>query len=415
MPPFARVFGVSVVVALAAHVQADWPQYRGPNHNGISEEKVLAPWPEGGPKVLWTKNVGAGLGSFAVKDGRAFYMGADGDAESCFALDVKTGTQAWATPIGPTQRRRDGQGGNGPGSTPVVADGKVYVYGSRLKLACLNAADGKVVWEHDIQKDFNGQADSQRAIRSWGNTCSPVVDGDLVIVMGGGDQQAFLAFNKDTGAVAWKTQTEELTQATPTLATIHGVRQLIFLVQSGLVSVEPKTGKVLWKQPFSSATAIGASPVVDGDVVYASIGYGVGGSAFRISKEGDTFSSKQLWYTKKESMQQWSTPVIKDGHLYAIHGGGNRATLQCVELTTGKVAWNGPGVGQGEVMLVDGKLIVQCANGKLLLVDPSPAAYKEISSAQPLTGQAWGWAAYSNGIFLYRTTTQAAAVDLSLR
>jgi outer membrane protein assembly factor BamB len=394
---------------------ADWPQYRGPNGDGISPEKMLSAWPSSGPKVLWKQKVGGGLGSFAIKNDHAFFLAADGDNESCHAIELKTGKPIWTMPIGPTQSRSSGQGGSGPGSTPVADGDKVYVYGSRLKLICFNAADGKTVWQHDIQREFGGQADSQRAISSWGNACSPIVEGDLVIIQGGGNGQLFIAFNKTTGAVAWKKETGAMTQSTPAVATIGGVRQVIFLVQSGLVSLDPKTGDALWKQPYQGATAIGASPVVSGDIVYCSIGYNVGGGAFQVTKNGDRFEVKQLWRTPGKNMQQWSTPVIHNGYVYSLDsaGGPRSAKLQCVELKTGNLVWAGPAVGQGETVLIDGKLIVQAASGKLLLVDPTPQGYKEISSAQPLDGQAWGWPAFSNGVFLYRTYTEAAALDLS--
>jgi outer membrane protein assembly factor BamB len=402
-----------VVVACALPARADWPAYRGPRGDGISEEKMLSNWPADGPKVLWKTRLGDSLGSFAIKDGRVYCLGANGTDEECVALDFQTGDKIWTTPLGRTQERRQGQGGNGPGSTPVADGDKVYTYGSRLLLACLNASDGKVVWKHDIQSDFNGQANEARAIRSWGSSSSPIVTGDLVIVQGGGSGQSFIAFNKSTGEVVWKKHTETLTHATPTLATIHDVPQLIFLTQSGLVAIDPKTGELLWKQAYAPATAIAASPVVSGNIVYCSIGYGVGGGAYEISRDGSTFTSKELWRTRGQSLNQWSTPVVKDGYLYSIHGQRN-ATLQCVDIKTGKVLWNGPQVGQGEVMLIDNKLLVQCADGKLLLADPDPSGFKQIATAQPLRGQSWGWPAFSNGVLVYRTNVEAAAVDLSV-
>ncbi len=408
---------VLLVLALVATTAwADWRQFRGSNGDGISTEKMLESWPETGPKVLWKMNVGAGLGAPVIRGDKAYFLAQEDSNETCFAIELRTGKAIWSTPLGPTQSRRSaGQGGPGPSSTPAIEGDKVYTYGSMLKLACLNAADGKIVWEHDVQSEFNGQAQSSGAIRAWGSACSPVVEGDLVIVPGGGDGQAFLAFNKTSGEVAWKKETEILTHATPAVATIAGVRQVIFFTQFGLVSVAPQTGEVLWKQAYQSATAIGASPVVSGDIVYCSIGYGIGGGAFQIAKEADTFSVKQLWRTKGQAMNQWSTPVIKDGYVYLIHGTGNdkKAALQCIELATGKLMWTGPAVGQGEILMADGKLIIQTATGRLLLVDPGPQSYKEISSTQPLTGQAWGWPAFGNGVFIYRTNKEAAAIDLS--
>jgi outer membrane protein assembly factor BamB len=405
--------GIGVLIAPA---KADWPQYRGPNGDGVSAERMLASWPTDGPKVLWKIKIGDGLGSFAIKDGRAYTLGAYGDNEACVAVDMKTGQQIWSTPLGITQDRNAGQGGGGPGSTPTVDGDRVYVYGSLLKLTCMNAADGKIIWQHDIQEKFAGQGDNVMGIRSWGSTASPVIDGEKVIIHGGGRGQCYLAFNKTSGDLIWKSGSDTFTHATPTLATIGDVRQAIFFCQNAVVGIDVSDGKELWRHRAGSAPALACSPIVSGDIVYTSAGYNIGALVLQVSKEGDKFTAKQLWTARNHSTNQWSTPVVKDGYLYGIHGGGNRgATIQCVELATGKLQWNGPAVGQGEVLLVDNKLLVQCADGRLLLVEPDPKAFKEISKAQPLRGQAWGWPAFSDGIFVYRTNVEAAAVDLSAK
>jgi outer membrane protein assembly factor BamB len=404
---------VAVVGLFVAAARADWPQYRGPNGDGISAEKMLSSWPSEGPKVLWKIPIGDGLGSFAIKDGRVLTLGAYGDFEDCVALDLKTGQKLWSTRLGITQDRGRDQGGGGPGSTPTIDGDRVYVYGSLLKLTCINAADGKIVWQQDIQEKFAGQGENVMGIRAWGSTASPVIEGDMVIIHGGGRGQSFLAFNKMTGEPIWKSGGETFTHATPTLANLGGVRQAVFFCQNAIVGVDVRDGKVLWRHRAGSAPALAASPIVSGDIVYTSAGYGIGALVLRITKTGDAFTATQLWTARNHSTNQWSTPVLREGYLYGIHGTGNRATLQCVELAGGKLQWNGPAVGQGEVLMVDDKLLVQCADGKLLLVDPNPTAFRQISSAQPLRGQAWGWPAFSNGIFVYRTNVEAAAVDLS--
>jgi outer membrane protein assembly factor BamB len=194
------------------------------------------------------------------------------------------------------------------------------------------------------------------------------------------------------------------------------VRQAIFFCQNSVVGIDVNDGKELWKHRAGSAPSLACSPIVSGDIVYTSAGYNIGALVLQITKEGDKFAAKQLWATREHSTNQWSTPVLKNGYLYGIHGQGNRgARLQCVELASGKVQWTGPAVGQGEVLMVDDKLLVQCADGRILLVDPNPQAYKELSTTQPLRGQAWGWPAFSEGVLYYRTNIEAAAVDLSAR
>ncbi len=401
----------------------DWPQYRGPQNNGISTEKIAAPW-AAKPNVLWTINVGQGMGALSIKDGKGFYLAATNSntTESCLALDIKTGKQIWSTPLGRAFERTAGQGGPGGSAagTPLIDGDKVYAYTSKFVLACLNAADGKILWQHNIVKEYHGQEDTP-GIDAWANASCPLIEGDLLLIAGGGPGETFLAFDKTDGKLAWKKHTDLLTQSTPILATIHGVRQIIFFMQSGLVSLDPKTGDILWKQPHDFRTAAAASPVVggpNGDIVYCSVGYSVGGGAYQITKTGDKFSSKTLWRLQGKSMNHWSTPVYKDGYLYGIFSASDPESgpLACVELATGAEKWKVPGIGQGEVLLIDGKLLVQCADGRLLLAEATPTGFKQTSQTQPLEGQAWGFPAYSNGILYYRTNVdpaKAAAVDLS--
>ncbi len=405
------LFASLVTGALPLFACADWPQYRGPTSDGITAEKMPSPWPAGGPKVLWKNPVGAGFGSFAVKGGKAWYL-ADADGQdACYSIDLKTGKELWSAKFG--KSIVDGNG-NGPRSTPVIDGDKVYALGTWLKLACFNAADGKVVWLHDLAAEFSGQTKTG-GIKEWGSASSPVVEGDLVIVAGGGAGQAFMAFDKATGKVAWKNGDDKITHATPLPATIQGVRQAIFFMQSGLVALEPKTGERLWQYKFPFSVSTAASPVVSGDIVYCSAGYGVGGGACKISKTGDKFSATEIWRTPGKTINHWSTPVLIDGHLYGLFGFKEHKTepLKCIELATGKEVWSQPGFGQGQVILVDGKLVVQGDQGQLVLVEPSPAGYKEISRCQPLVGKAWGFPAYTDGILLYRTNQQMAALQVA--
>jgi outer membrane protein assembly factor BamB len=408
---FCTVFAGSTVAL------ADWPQYRGANGDGIYAEKALASWPASGPKVLWKKPSGEGIGSIAIQGEKAFYTAADGAAEACVALDLKTGKPLWSKLLDQEKADRSGdQGGPGPCSTPAVSGDKVYAYSSHLILVCFSIADGKEVWKHDVAAEFAGQTNTG-AVQKWGSATSPIVEGDLVIVSGGGAGQTFLAFNKETGAVVWKKHDEKMTHSTPVPAEIGGVRQVIFLMQSGLVSLDPKTGEILWKAPYKYNVATGASPVVVGDIVFCTAGYNVGGGAFQVTAVGGKFSAKELWQTPNKAMGQWTTPIVKDGFLYLINGSGavDNAKLQCVDLKTGQLKWDGPAVGQGQLLLVDGKLIVQTSKGKLLLADPNPQAYKELASAQPISGQAWGLPSISEGILVYRTNKEIAAVDLSTK
>lgn len=417
-------FATSLAAALTVQA-ADWPQYRGPSLDGSTTEKIATKWPAGGPKALWKVPAPNGFSSFTVAGGKAFTQVTRNvggvDREVAIALDANTGKEAWAFPVGGTAYGHNGgnagapgnDGGDGPRSTPTVVAGKVYVLSSDLALFCLDANTGKQVWTHDLMKEFAG-----RNI-TWKNAASPLVDGNLVFVAGGGAGQSLLAFNKDTGALAWKSQDETITHSTPVVATIHGVKQVVYFMKSGLVSVAAADGKLLWKAPYRFNVSTAITPVVAGDVVYCSAGYGVGGGAFKVSKAGAAFKADQLWQIPgdKEVANHWSTPVFKDGHLYGMFQFKEYGTgaLKCVELATGKVKWSKPGFGPGNVILLGGQVLALSDAGDLVVVEASPSAYTEVSRAKAVTGKCWSTPVVSNGRVYVRSTKEAACFDVSAK
>jgi outer membrane protein assembly factor BamB len=417
MRKWSKVFAAAMVTASSLVFAADWPQYRGPNLDGTTSEKDIAKrFPKGQPKTLWKKPVGNAFGSFAVAGGKAYLFMEKGGKEVCVALNPDNGEQLWATPIDKTIF--ENQGGNGPRTTPTIDGDRVYVFGTYFKLACLNAADGKPVWEKELAKEHSAQTNDNRTIKAWGNAMSPVIVGDMVIVAGGGAGQTFLAFNKSDGKLIWKSGDEKVTHATPTLATIHGQQQLIFFVQSGLVSLDPKDGKELWRFAFPFKIATASSPIIggkNGDVVYCSAGYGVGSAACRVSKDGEKFSASQLWRAESENMNHWTTPVHLDGHLYGIFGFRQLGTapLECIDIETGKKTWSKPGFGSGGgTILVDGHVLVQGDKGDLTLVKASPDKYEEEGRIQALGGKCWTMAIVVDGRIYSRSDNQAVCIEL---
>ncbi|HLH55519.1 MAG TPA: PQQ-binding-like beta-propeller repeat protein [Verrucomicrobiae bacterium] len=407
--------------ALSFCAAENWNQYRGNAGDGLSTESSPRPWPANGPKRLWTAATPAGFSSFVVADGKAFTIVArevDGAlAEVCLALDAQNGKELWATPTGHAKYRGGGDsgaegntGGDGPRSTPAVSDNKVYVYSAQLVLSCLDAQTGKVLWQKDILRDFGGKN------IGWESAMSPVTDGKLVYIAGGGAGQGMLAFDKQSGAVAWKNGDEQMTHATPVIATLGGVRQVIYLMQSGLVSLDVANGKILWRFPFTYRTATGCSPVVDGNIVFCTAGYGVGGAACEVTKVGNSFEAKELWRIKGDNSvaSLWSTPVCKDGYLYGMisfkkFGNG---PLKCIDLKTGQVKWEQPGFGAGNVVAVGNDLVALADDGELVLVEARPDGYKELARTKAVTGKCWSTPALSNGRLYVRSTKESACLDL---
>jgi outer membrane protein assembly factor BamB len=411
-------------MALSCAVSAaDWPQFRGPNHDGASSEKILTAWPAAGLPAIWKEPMTDGFSGITLDGGKAYTLEArelnGAEQEVCVALDANTGHELWAEPLGVAQYdgggdsgTPDNNGGDGPRSTPACDGGKVYTYSSRMVLKCMDAASGKQIWACDIKGEYAGHN------IHWESAASPLIEGNLVYVAGGGAGEALLAFDKNNGKLVWKGQDDKMTQSTPVSATILGVRQVIFFTQAGLLSVAPDTGAVLWRFPFRFSVATAISPVVCGDIVYCSAAYGIGTSACKISKTADGFAAEQVWHQPANVLaNHWSTPVYSEGYVYGISGQAKygKAPLVCVEAATGKVVWSQPGFGPGGCTLVDGCVLVLSDSGDLVLVKATPAAYQEMARSHVLAGKCWNAASVSNGRIYARSTKEGASLDVSVR
>jgi outer membrane protein assembly factor BamB len=418
--------GSFVFLAAAQVCAGDWPQYRGPNHDGISTETIRTNWSEEAPRQIWKVPLDPGLSSFSISGGRAFTLvrrSVSGqDQEFCVALNADTGHELWASdPLGRAYYPDGGVGiDDGPRSTPSVDGDRVYVLTSYLGLYCLSITNGAILWSKDIMSQY-GSDDVD-----WQSAASPLIEGDRVFVFANAPNQCLLAFHKSDGSEAWRGQNDVMTQASPIAATIAGVRQVIFFARSGLVSVVPETGAVLWRYPFRFSLSTAASPVVGGDVVYCSAAYGGGAGTVRITNSGGQLMTNEVWRIpfSNRLMNHWATPVFHDGYLFGIYGQQDPTLLlRCVDFANGVEKWNQSGVGNGGVLSVSGHVLVLAEDGNLLLVKPDPAAYTEVARYRALDGSSnsipglavkcWNVPAISNGRVYVRSTTEAVCLDVT--
>jgi outer membrane protein assembly factor BamB len=413
---------VAVAVVPLSTALADWPQYRGPQGDGSTSESLKA-WPASGPKVLWKVESPNGFSSFAVGGGKAFTIeGREADGvkqEVLVARDAKTGKELWAQPLCVANYGHDGgnagtgsnKGGDGPRSTPTLVGKTVVTMNAVLGLQAFDAATGQTVWTRDLMKDNAG-----RNIQ-WQNAASPLLDGGLLYVAGGGPGESLLAIDPANGNVVAKAFDEKITHSTPTAATIHGQRQIIYFLQSGLLAVEPKTLKELWRYTFPFRVSTAISPVVAGDIVYCSAGYGVGGGAVKVSKTGGTWKAEEIYRIPgdKQIANHWSTPVLKDGHLYGMfqfkaYGDG---PVKCVDVKTGDVKWEKPGFGPGNVVLAGDKVLALSDAGELVIFQAKADAYSEVARTKILEGKCWTTPVLSDGKVFARSTKEAVCVDVA--
>jgi outer membrane protein assembly factor BamB len=396
-----------------------WTQYRGANGDGIAREKFPEENFAHAAKKLWTAATPDGFSSFAIGGGKAFTV-VSRDVKGapiamCIALDVESGKEVWAAPTGVAMFPKGGDkgaegnsGGDGPRSTPAYSDGKVLIYSADMILQCLNAANGQALWKKDVGREFGG-----RNI-GWKSAMSAVIDDNRVYIAGGGPGESMLAFGLSTGEVIWKVGDEKMTHATPVIAELQGVRQAIFLMQSGLVAVDAANGKSLWKFPFPYSTATACSPVVCGDLVFCTAGYGVGGGACRVTKADGVFSAKEAWRMRGDNTAAslWSTPVYKEGYLYGMisYKKFGNGPLKCLDAKTGQVKWEKEGFGAGNVILSGNTLVALADDGEVVTVKAAPDGYHELSRMKAIAGKCWSTPAFSEGKLFVRSTTEGACL-----
>ena len=407
-----------LILSPLATQAADWPQYRGIAGDGVSSETLK--WKASGLKPVWKTESAGGFSSFSVSEGRAFTLSLkeiDGASQEVVsAHDSTTGKEIWSAALavakydgGGNDGTAENKGGDGPRSTPTIVGKSVVVFNSLLALRSFDAATGKAGWTVDLKAQHEG-----RNIQ-WQNAASPLLEGGLLFIAGGGPGQSVLAVDPADGRVVWKAFDEKITHATPVASTIHGQRQVIFFLQSGLLSVEPKTGKELWRYAFPYKVSTAASPVVGGDIVYCSAGYGVGAGAVKITKEGETFKASEIYRMpgNQPLANHWSTPVLKDGHMYGMfqfkeYGKG---PVKCVNLATGEVKWTKEGFGPGHVILMGNEVVALSDAGEVVRFGATPSEYREISRQKVLDGKCWTTPTVSGGRLFVRSTKEAACLE----
>ncbi len=390
---------------------SDWPQFLGPTRNGVYPGNDLADaWPKSGPPVLWQVDVGQGFSGPVVSDGKLVLFHRPGDKETVECLDAKTGKKLWSFDY-PTHYQDDFGFDEGPRATPAIADGCVYTYGAEGILNCLDLATGTNIWRMDCQKTFGAPKGF------FGIACSPLVEGNAVLMIVGGKGGAgIVAFDKANGKVLWKTSDDEASYSSPVTATVNGRRIGFFLTRVSLVGADPETGKVLFDFPFrppirNSVSA--ATPVIVGDSVFISASYGTGAALLKIKDS----KAETIWTSKEALSNHYATSVHRDGFLYGIDGRTDpgyqpSATLRCVELATGKVRWQQSSFGAAIVTLAGDQLLILTEKGELIRAPASPDAFKPGPRAQVLGSQARAHPALANGLFYARSKDKLVCVDL---
>jgi outer membrane protein assembly factor BamB len=377
---------------------ADWPQWRGPLRNGISQETgLLKEWPKEGPKQIWqVTDVGDGFSTPAVVGDHLYLLSNKGtDDEFVQAREVKDGKQVWATRLG---KSGSNKGPQYPGarSTPTVDGDVLYALGSDGDLACVETAKGEVRWHKNLRTDFGGQPGN------WAYAESPLIDGDVLVCTPGGEKATMVGLNKKTGDVVWTCPVpggDEAAYASAIVMEVGGVRMYVQFLQKGLVGVEAKTGKFLWRyaQTAEKSPANIPSPVAYHDCVYSATGLG-GAGLVKLKSENGGITAEQVYFDKKLPTSIGGVVEVK-GALYGTNG----RELICADFLTGAINWQDKSIGAGSVLYADGCLYLHGENGEVALVEATPTAYHEKGRFTPAgqpnrdKAKAWAYPVVANG------------------
>ena len=399
---------VAVAVVSGSAAGGDWPQWRGPNRDGVSAETgLLKQWPAGGPPAVWTiSGLGKGYGSAAVAGDRLFVQGTEGNASVVFCLRRQDGGKVWSRTLG---RSLDQDKGGGPRGTPTVDGDVLFALSEAGDLACLRIADGAVVWARNILADFGGRNPN------WLLSESPLVDGPHVIVTPGGRGAGLAALDKKTGKTVWTTKelSDAAAYSSAIAVDVQGVRTIITQTSQAAVGVRAGDGKLMWRYTkAANDTANITTPVFFDNRVFVTSAYNTGGALLQLRAENGEVRADEAYFTR-DMMNHHGGVVFVNGHLY----GFSNAILTCLEAATGKVQWRDRSVGKGSLTYADGRLYVLGEVNTVGLVEASPAAYVERGRFS-IADQGWpSWAhpVVAGGRLYLRNQGVLAAHDITAK
>ena len=387
---FALSMGLALLAAAA--VAADWPNYRGPNYDGISAETGWNPLALNEVKMAWQAEIGFGCSSVSVAGGKAYTMGnINKNTDVIYCFDAAGGKERWRYEYPEPLNPKNYEGGTS--ATPTVHEGRVYTFSKSGKVFCMDAETGSVIWNRTLPHKDPG----------WGFSSSGLIVGDTIIFNLG---PAGVALNKTSGQIVWDSGDSECGYATPApFNTADGKTLIVLFGKDSLMAVEPADGKLQWSFPWKTEHDINAAnPVINGDEFLITSGYNRGAALVKVAGQPTA-----VW-ENKAMRSQMSGPVRLGEYLYGI----NQNELTCLEWKTGNTAWAERTVGNGALSAADDKLIVISQRGRLMVVAATPEGFKELAGADILSGRCWTPPTLSNG-FIYARNSQGKLVCVDVR
>lgn len=391
-------------------VADDWPQWLGPNRDGMTAETgLLQEWPADGPEQVWlSRDCGIGYSGPAIAGGKLFIMGARDGVERLLALNPDTGKELWSTDLG---EEYDNGWGNGPRGTPTVDGDRVYVLAAKGALVCLQSSDGSEIWRATMQ-DFGGK------IPTWGYSESPLIDDGRVMVTPGGEQGAVVALDKLTGQPLWQSKdaNDGAHYSSVVVAHPHGKKQYVQLLQEHVVGLDPESGDVLWQVDWPGKVAVIPTPIVRDNRVYVTSGYGVGCMLVEIAADNTT----KVVYDNKAMKNHHGGVLLLGDHIY---GHSDGVGWLCQDFATGKRVWRErAALGKGAIAHAGERFVCLSEDeGEVVLIEASTEGWTEHGrfTLTPQTelrkpkGKIWTHPVIANGRMYLRDQELLFSFDIS--
>ena len=382
---------------------SDWPAFRGVNRDSHLPGVTFATdWDSTPPRELWRKTVGAGWSSFTVVGNYLFTQEQRGNNEVVICYAADTAEVIW---INTVEALFDEVMGPGPRATPTYLDGKLYTQGATGIVQCIDATTGATIWQQDLTKD------TEATVPTWGFASSPLVVGDTVIqYAGGNDESSVIAYDRNTGDVAWNKGHGKDGYSSAQLATLNGIPQVLINSNFGIQSFVPETGEVLWEHDWkakSNPRVVQPLLTEDGGILIGTAG-GQGTRRLSISATDAQWTVSEDWTTKK-FRPYFNDFILHEGYCYGFDG--NRP--MCIDVKTGIPQWKGDRIG-GQLLFVSdmAMLLILNEEGQVLLVNAQPDAYTIVAEFKAIEGKTWNHPVIANGILYVRNSDEMAAFEL---
>ena len=400
------LYGFVLTAAFSGLLQAsDWPQWRGPERNAQSDETLASKdWTNNPPKHLWTvEGFGNGYASVSVVDGTLYTLGDIDGGQAVIAADASDGKILWKKLLTEAKPKHDHEGSR---CTPSVDGDRLYVVTSNGSVACLKREDGEVVWQRSFE-DWKG-----KMMSGWGFSESPLIDGDRVLCTPGGESAIVVCLDKLTGKEIWACKAaiegnsgkNGAGYSSIVISNALGIKQYVQLTGRGLIGIRADDGKPLWSyNRVANGVANIPTPIIDGNLVFASTSYKTGTCLVELKKEGDGVVAEEKYFLEANVFNNHhGGMILLDGHIYAGHQ-QNEGFPTCVNLLTGEIVWGGklrgPGKGSAAALFIDGHLIFRYQDGTVALIEATPAGYNLKGTFTPdyQKGASWSHPVVVNG------------------